>query len=250
MGMFDRGARRSRHNQPAQSSSRFRPSIESLECRTLLSVSSVFENGLLTIDVEDVDNVELTVDSGAVLINGAAPTNTNSPGVAVLAADVSEIRVTAVGDFANRISLENVTATDFTSFQSATVDGGGGDDTIFGTQFADSLFGGIGNDVIYGGDGNDLLGGGEGDDQLFGGEGNDQLDGGGQITVTVTNLAPSDGTLLTPVFLATTDGIYDFFDAGAPASTSLERLAEDGTVGPRIDAALASGGVAEALATT
>ncbi len=250
MGMIDRGARRSRPNHAAQSSSRFRPSLESLECRNLLSVSSVFAGGLLTIDVDDVDNVELTVDSGTVLINGAAPTNTNSPGGDVLAADVVEIRVTAVGDFANRISLENVTSADFTSFQNATINGGGGNDTLFGTQFDDWLFGESGDDVVRGGDGNDLLLGGEGDDQLFGGEGNDQLDGGGQITVTVTNLAPTDGTLITPVFLATTDGVYDFFNAGQAASTSLERLAEDGTVGPRIEAAFASGGVADALATS
>jgi Ca2+-binding RTX toxin-like protein len=68
--------------------------------------------------------------------------------------------------------------------------------------------------------------------------------------VTVTNLQEADGGLLTPVVLSTTNGTYDFFNVGEAASESLERLAEDGTTGPRIDAALNSGGVNEAIATT
>lgn len=69
------------------------------------------------------------------------------------------------------------------------------------------------------------------------------------ITVTVTNLQGDGGGFLTPFFLATQNGTYDFFNAGDPASASLERLAEDGSTGPRITAALNSGGVDTALAT-
>lgn len=69
------------------------------------------------------------------------------------------------------------------------------------------------------------------------------------ITVTVTNLQPPDGVVLTPVFLAVQNGIYDMFDSGEAASASVERLAEDGTTAPRIEAALGSGGVSAALAT-
>jgi hypothetical protein len=58
------------------------------------------------------------------------------------------------------------------------------------------------------------------------------------------------GLLLTPVFLATTNGVYDFFNEGSAASASVERLAEDGTTDPRIAAALASGGVNQAVATS
>lgn len=69
------------------------------------------------------------------------------------------------------------------------------------------------------------------------------------ITVTVTNLQPSDGAVLTPVFWATQNGSYDMFTIGATASSSVERLAEDGATGDRITAALTSGGVEEATAT-
>jgi hypothetical protein len=69
------------------------------------------------------------------------------------------------------------------------------------------------------------------------------------ITVTVTNLQQDEGAFLTPFFLATHSGAYDFFNNGMPASANVEALAEDGMTGPRIDAALASGQVASALAT-
>ena len=114
----------------------------------------------------------------------------------------------------------------------------------------DSLYGGEGNDSLLGGTGDDLLVGGAGSDELRGGDGNDTLEGGGQIQVTVTNLQAADGALVTPVFLATTDGVYDFFNVGEAASPGLERLAEDGDTQPRIDAALASGGVHQAVATS
>jgi hypothetical protein len=53
-----------------------------------------------------------------------------------------------------------------------------------------------------------------------------------EITVTVENLAPSHGTLLTPVWVAFHDGNFDLFDDGATATAALERLAEDGSLGP------------------
>ncbi|MEO1132524.1 MAG: spondin domain-containing protein [Cyanobacteria bacterium J06639_1] len=70
------------------------------------------------------------------------------------------------------------------------------------------------------------------------------------MAVTVTNLQPADGLLLTPVFLTPQNGVYDMFDVGSPASENVERLIEDGTTQPRIDAAINSGGVSnEATAT-
>ncbi|NJK61921.1 MAG: hypothetical protein HC921_03835, partial [Synechococcaceae cyanobacterium SM2_3_1] len=50
-------------------------------------------------------------------------------------------------------------------------------------------------------------------------------------------------------FLAVQDGIYDMFDAGSPASPSVEEVAEDGATANRIAAAFNSGGVADATAT-
>ena len=138
------------------------------------------------------------------------------------------------------------------------LNGSGGRDVLYGNDGADVLNGGVGrdsidagagNDEANGGNGNDVIVGGAGSDTLDGGDGADDINGGGAITVTVTNLQGTDGGLLTPFFLATGDGDYDFFNVGSASSVNLERLAEDGTTGPRIDAALASGGVHDAVAT-
>ncbi|MEO1109809.1 MAG: calcium-binding protein [Pseudomonadota bacterium] len=62
--------------------------------------------------------------------------------------------------------------------QGASYYGGGGSDTIVGTDEADILRGEAGNDDISGGDGNDDLNGGSGNDIVSGGEGNDTISGG------------------------------------------------------------------------
>lgn len=75
------------------------------------------------------------------------------------------------------------------------LDGGAGDDTLYGEGGSDFVIGGEGNDVLYGdapylpqelqaadildgGAGDDVLDGGGGDDQLYGGTGTDDLYGG------------------------------------------------------------------------
>lgn len=62
-----------------------------------------------------------------------------------------------------------------------------------------------------------------------------------EVTVEVTNLAPVGGTLQTPVWVGVHDGSFDVYDRNAPASPELERLAEDGTVGPLSGLFAASG---------
>jgi hypothetical protein len=62
-----------------------------------------------------------------------------------------------------------------------------------------------------------------------------------ELTVTVENLAPTNGTLLTPIWVGFHDGTFNLYDAGAPASAALERLAEDGDVAP-LNASFASSG--------
>jgi hypothetical protein len=52
------------------------------------------------------------------------------------------------------------------------------------------------------------------------------------IRVTVQNLAPANGTFQTPVWVGFHNGSFDLYDSGVPASTALERIAEDGDVGP------------------
>lgn len=50
--------------------------------------------------------------------------------------------------------------------------------------------------------------------------------------VTVENLAPNGGTLITPLWFGVHDGGFDLYDSGVAASAELERLAEDGNPGP------------------
>lgn len=61
------------------------------------------------------------------------------------------------------------------------------------------------------------------------------------VRVTIQNLAPSGGVLLTPVWVGFHDGTFDLYNRGAPASAALERLAEDGMTGPLSGAFAASG---------
>jgi len=71
---------------------------------------------------------------------------------------------------------------DFSGLDAVTgllyVDGGKGNDTITGTNFADDLRGGAGNDTLYGGGGSDYVDGGSGNDVLHGNEDDDNLIGG------------------------------------------------------------------------
>jgi hypothetical protein len=61
----------------------------------------------------------------------------------------------------------------------ATIQGGPGDDDLFGNRGSDSIGGGTGNDDIDGGAGNDSLRGGGGEDTLAGGNGIDLINGDG-----------------------------------------------------------------------
>lgn len=51
-----------------------------------------------------------------------------------------------------------------------------------------------------------------------------------QLTVEIENLAPKNGTLLTPVWFGIHNGTFDSYDRGRPVSPGLESVAEDGAV--------------------
>jgi len=51
-----------------------------------------------------------------------------------------------------------------------------------------------------------------------------------QVTVTVDNLAPEEGLVLTPFWVGFHEGGYDLFEPGLPAPAGLELIAEDGDV--------------------
>ncbi len=51
-----------------------------------------------------------------------------------------------------------------------------------------------------------------------------------KLTIEIENLAPTKGTLLTPVWFGFHNGTFDTYDRGRPASLGVERIAEDGNV--------------------
>ncbi|MBE9050009.1 spondin domain-containing protein [Nostocales cyanobacterium LEGE 11386] len=66
------------------------------------------------------------------------------------------------------------------------------------------------------------------------------------LKVTIENLAPQQGIVVTPLWVGFHDGTFDIFNVGEVASESLERLAEDGATAPIASDFLASGaGVVE-----
>lgn len=92
------------------------------------------------------------------------------------------------------------------------IDGGLGNDTIYGNGGADAIAGGDGNDTIYGDSGADKMAGDAGTDTIYGGTGNDVLDGG----AGVDDLYGEDDEDL---FLVTgNEGFGDTIDGGTGGS--------------------------------
>lgn len=75
------------------------------------------------------------------------------------------------------------------------IDGGAGDDQIFGTDQRDDIDGGAGNDRLSGLDDTDGLDGGPGNDILYGGNGNDALDGGAGQDTLYGDIIPASTTV-------------------------------------------------------
>ncbi|MEL6929529.1 MAG: spondin domain-containing protein, partial [Cyanobacteria bacterium J06600_6] len=62
-----------------------------------------------------------------------------------------------------------------------------------------------------------------------------------EVTITVENLSPENGTALTPLWFGLHDGNFDTYDRGRPVSGGLESLAEDGATAGISSEFLASG---------
>lgn len=123
---------------------------------------------------------------------------------------------------------------------SDTVDGGGGDDLIYGdfairevgeipfsyddpgiVQGNDVLNGGAGDDAIYGHGGNDTIDGGGGDDTIVGGAGADRLTGGGGDDQFVYASASESTSVNFDTIVGFNFRNHDFFDLpGAVTSAS------------------------------
>ena len=51
-----------------------------------------------------------------------------------------------------------------------------------------------------------------------------------EVTVTIDNLSPEEGIILTPLWVGFHEGSYDLYAPGLPSSEGLELIAEDGDV--------------------
>ena len=196
-----RSLRRAHRLGQAVRRSRHRGVAEVLEDRTLLSVTSLFFNGDLTV-VSDADDAivirEDPVQPGRVEVlvgNPVGGTITYVADTSVGALDANTVQTILVrgGDDGNTIDLGDaqglggVDTAVYTSLTSVVIEGGNGDDTITGTiNFSDVIASGDGDDVVTvgassstvdGGDGNDTITGGPASDVINGGDGNDVISG-------------------------------------------------------------------------
>jgi Ca2+-binding RTX toxin-like protein len=110
-----------------------------------------------------------------------------------------------------------------------TIRGGGGNDQFFGGFDEDSLFGGTGADRIWGDDINDIFGGfadtlrgGGGNDILYGGMGNDRIAGGNGTDTAVFASSFEDISIK-----KTSSGFTVTSADGIDTLTSIERIATD-----------------------
>lgn len=158
------------------------PRLESLERRELLSTSRLIRVELVdqpeTADPDDrvleisgtarPDKIVVRQTAERIYLDGVAGSVRNLAGIALVRVDAGGGRdLVNLGGYGTR---DPVTIP-------AQIDGGGGDDAIFGSTAADDLRGGPGLDQVYGAAGNDTVDGGDGVDFLYGGLGDDLIIG-------------------------------------------------------------------------
>lgn len=163
--------------------------IESLECRTLLSVQSLSFSGNKLIIQADHSATNVTV-SQVKKTFVVQDVGTNSSW------SFSKSRVNS---FEFRGGNGNDRFTNNTALVGRAF-GGNGNDTLQGGSAADYFEGGFGDDILLGMGGNDQLYGQDGDDRLNGREGNDLMSGGigNDVLISIDGLAgdtvhPGDG---------------------------------------------------------
>ena len=140
--------------------------VESLECRSVPAVTSLFNAGMLSVTSDGGDTIDLGTDtSGNMTLNGIPLVTSNGSTVATKV--VTSLNVNG-GPLNNVIDLSGVTLAGFSALTQVNVDGGAGNNLIIGSQFADNISGQWGNDTIEGGLGNDTLRGGGGNDIIDG----------------------------------------------------------------------------------
>jgi Ca2+-binding RTX toxin-like protein len=159
--------------QHSQANVQTPPSLDPLEARRMLAAASpTLSDGLLTVYGSGGSD-HIRIEHGAVdhtrlviTVNSAVTTFSSS--------SVERIRVNCGKGNDDAIVYQ----ANGLVFQSVTMFGGIGQDTLAGGTGRDQLFGGDDNDILAGGWRRDTLDGGNGDDNLFGGGRRDLLIGG------------------------------------------------------------------------
>jgi len=143
----------------------------------VLTYTGAGANGLVTVDnfesIAFANKVNLTLNAGA----GADSVLLNNAG---LPAGLTNVTVNA-GDENDAITVLALPDASATTFVSATLNGGAGDDILDASSLSVAtpliLNGGAGNDVLTGGAGGDTYNGGDGDDTLVVSDGADTANG-------------------------------------------------------------------------
>jgi Ca2+-binding RTX toxin-like protein len=146
-----------------------RLSVEPMEDRRLMSVTAALSQGVLQVTGSALaDTILVKQANGVITVNGV-------PGYFPAAA-VARIQVDGLrGDDVIRLNSEAMGGQPI--FKPCRVNGGSGNDVIFGGYGNDVLNGDSGNDLMFGGPGADQMTGGTGRDTMYGGTGNDRLTG-------------------------------------------------------------------------
>ncbi|MBO52144.1 MAG: hypothetical protein CMJ69_15365 [Planctomycetaceae bacterium] len=156
---------------------------EQLEDRTLLSVTSLWLDGELSIVSDSNDSITVESDAAqqvVVKVNGVVDNSVPS----IAASDVRAIVVEG-GDLGNRLDLRAISTSAFSYTDpvtgdpmSITIEGNNGDDVIYGSSgFGDVISGGDGDDFIDGREGDDVITGDDGNDSIYGQDGDDEISG-------------------------------------------------------------------------
>jgi Ca2+-binding RTX toxin-like protein len=150
-----------------------------------LAANDYSDDGLSIANVEVVD-----ISAGAATISAATFAGDSAFELQSTGADISNdvLSVNVMSTDATTVDASEVTTTGFTQ-AGVTINGNDGDDVLTHNGYSGVVNGGDGNDTIYGlgsaDGGNDVLNGNDGDDTIDGGAGVDIITGGaGQDTLT------------------------------------------------------------------